>query len=259
MVSNEAWESELFGYQTAFSDRNRATNFQGGYTLLWPGAVEPEDGPMGHSIARLTVSHTGNVSLTGMLGDGGAAVQKVSLAANGQWPFYAGLYSGRGSVFGWLTLINTPTTDISGRVLWTKPGGVKGPLHSTGFTNEIEALGSRYFTPPSGTRALDFTNAAVVLEGGNLSTGLTHTMVLSDKNRITVETPNPQNVSLTLTVSSGSFKGSFVHPLTGRPSAITGVLLQKQNLGAGFFLGTNQSGRMFFGEMENGLEFPADP
>jgi hypothetical protein len=34
----------------------------------------------------------------------------------------------------------------------------------------------------------------------------------------------------------------FVHPETGRSSAIKGLLLQKQNLGAGFFLGTTKAG-----------------
>jgi hypothetical protein len=52
---------------------------------------------------------------------------------------------------------------------------------------------------------------------------------------------------LTLGVPAGTFVGSFLNPDTHRPSPIKGVLLQKQNAGGGFFLGTNQSGAAYFG------------
>jgi len=252
VVSNAAWSSELFGYRADFNSKsNPATNFQGNYTLLLPGADDSANGPVGHGFAQLGVNSVGSVSFKGTLGDGSAAVQKVPLAANGQWPLYVGLHSGKGSVFGWLTLFNTPTNDVIGPVLWTKPSGVKGPLHCAGFTNELESMGSRYVAPASGTRVLDFTSAGLVLGGGNLPATLTNAVILSVQNKVTAEVPNTQKLSLTLSVSSGSFKGSFVHPQTRKPSAIKGVLLQKQNFGAGFFPGTNQSGHVFFGELDS--------
>lgn len=252
VVSNAAWSSELFGYRADFNSKsNPATNFQGNYTLLLPDADDSANGPVGHGFAQLGVNSVGSVSFKGTSGDGSAAVQKVPLAANGQWPLYVGLYSGKGSVFGWLTLFNTPTNDVIGPVLWTKPSGVKGPLHCAGFTNELESMGSRYVAPASGTRVLDFTSAGLVLGGGNLPATLTNAVILSVQNKVTAEVPNTQKLSLTLSVSSGSFKGSFVHPQTRKPSAIKGVLLQKQNFGAGFFPGTNQSGHVFFGELDS--------
>ena len=252
LVSNAAWTSELFGYRADFNSKsNPATNFQGNYTLLLPGADDSANGPAGHGFAQLGVNSGGSVSFKGTLGDGSAAVQKVPLAANGQWPLYVGLYSGKGSVFGWLTLFNTPTDAVIGPVLWTKPGGVKGPLHPPGFTNETETLGSRYVAPASGTRVLDLTSAVVVLDGGNLPATLTNTVILSERNQVMVDVPNAQKLSIALTVSSGSFKGSFVHPQTGKAATLKGVLLQKQNFSAGFFLGTNQSGRVFLGELES--------
>ncbi len=248
VVSNAAWSSELFGYRADFNDKsNPATNFQGGYTLLLPGTDNSADGPSGHGFAQLAVNSGGSVGFKGTLADGNAAVQKVPLAANGQWPLYVGLYSGKGSVFGWLTLFNTPTNDVIGPVLWTKSGGVKGPLHPAGFTNEMEALGSRYVVPASGTRVLDLTNAVVVLQDGNLSASLTNAVILSEQNKVTVEAPNLQKLSLSLAVSSGSISGSFAHPQTRHRSTIKGVLLQKQDLGAGLFPGTNRSGCVFLG------------
>jgi hypothetical protein len=250
-VSNAQWFGELFGYRAGFSSRNPATNFQGAYNALLPGREDPQIGPLGHSFGQMAVNRSGSVSFKGTLGDGCPAVQNVPLAANGQWPLYLGLYSGRGSVFGWLTLINTETNDLMGRVLWTRPDGVKGSIHPAGFTNEIEALGSRYVAPDPGTRVLDFTNAMVELGGGNLGALLTSAILLTDRNKVTIHEPNPQKLSFSLAISSGSFKGSFIHPVTSRASALKGVLLQKHNLGAGFFSGTNQSGRVFFGEVES--------
>lgn len=150
-------------------------------------------------------------------------------------------------VFGWLTLIDTTTNDVSGLVLWTRPGGVKGALHPAGFTNELESLGSRYVAPATGSRVLGFSSAAVVLDGGNLPSALTNAVVLNAHNKVTVDAPNPQKLSLTLAVSSGALRGNFTHPQTGKSTPVKGVLLQKQNVGAGFFPGTNQSGRAFLG------------
>jgi hypothetical protein len=38
------------------------------------------------------------------------------------------------------------------------------------------------------------------------------------------------------------FHGSVINPETGKPITVNGIVLQNQNFGAGFFLGTNQSG-----------------
>jgi hypothetical protein len=47
---------------------------------------------------------------------------------------------------------------------------------------------------------------------------------------------------LTVRTSSGLFHGSVINPETGKPITVNGIVLQNQNFGAGFFLGTNQSG-----------------
>ena len=241
-VSNASWVSESFGYRSAFSSPAEATNFQGAYTVLLPGAAVPEDGQMGHGCGRMSVSSAGSVSFKGTLGDGGVAVQKVPLAANGQWPFYVSLYSGKGSVFGWLTLVNTPTNEVIGPLWWTKPVGAKGSLYPAGFTNEVEMLGSRYVRPAPGARVLDFTNAALILHGGNLAQSLPNTVALDERNKLTVTSTNVNRLALTVSLPTGAFSGNFVHPQLSKWVSIKGVLLQKQNLGGGFFIGTNQSG-----------------
>ena len=49
---------------------------------------------------------------------------------------------------------------------------------------------------------------------------------------------------MTLSPSTGQFKGSFVDTAAVRTVSFTGVVLQKSTNGAGYFLGTNQSGRV---------------
>jgi hypothetical protein len=122
-----------------------------------------------------------------------------------------------------------------------------GGFHPEGFTNEVRALASRYTPPAKGVSALDVSNCVVVLEGGNLAGPATNELFLSALNKITVISTNTNKLALTVSTSSGLLNGSFVHPRTLKKSPVKGVVLQKQNLGGGFFLGTNESGSAFFG------------
>ena len=50
------------------------------------------------------------------------------------------------------------------------------------------------------------------------------------------------------TRSSGLFSGSATVPGTKQKVSFKGALLQNVDVGYGYFLGTNQSGSVFFGE-----------
>ena len=259
IVSNDARASQLFGDRAVFNaSTNPATNFQGSYTMLLPGADEPPEAAIGHGFARVIVSSAGSVSFRGTLGDGSAAVQTVPLSANGQWPCYVSLYAGRGSILGWLSLVSTSTNDIAGRLLWTKPKGVAGALYPAGFINELETLGSRYVAPPAGTRVLNLTNAFVRLQGGHLTTPLTNQVMLDARNKLAMIPPNTPKLALTFSLPTGTFNGSFVDPQSGKLSALKGVLLRKQGIGAGFFLGTNRNGQILITETA-GSTIPGTP
>ena len=249
-VTNGVWASELFGYRTTFSRSHPATNFKGAYTMLLPGAGSSNEGPAGNGCGCVTVNIGGNLSFKGTLSDGNSVIQTASVAANGQWPFYLPLYGGKGSIFGWLTLQNTITNDIAGLVLWTQPQGVAGAICPSGFTNGVEVLGSSFVPPPAGSPLLDCTNAVLVLEGGNLESAITADVRFDSKNRIVITSQNTNKLALTFLASTGIFRGSFAHPQTARQTKLTGVVLSKQNYGAGFFLGTGQSGSVFLGEPE---------
>ena len=51
----------------------------------------------------MIVDSKGTVKFAGKLGDGTSVSQSALLSIDGQWPFYISLYSGSGSLFGWLT------------------------------------------------------------------------------------------------------------------------------------------------------------
>jgi len=240
--------STLEGYRSTFHPTmNPATSFAAKYTLALPGSDDTATSPRGNGSAALSVTSAGGVTFRGVLGDGTPVTQKASLAANGQWAFYVPLYKGKGSILGWLTLADTGTSDVSGLLLWTKPGGTIGAFYPAGFVDEISTIGSRYVAPLPGNRALNLSNAIVHLEGGNLAAPTTSDVTLDTFNRITVTSTNANKLALKLSVSSGLMSGSFVNPQTLKKSVIKGVVLQRQNLGGGHFLGTNQSGSLFFG------------
>ena len=126
-----------------------------------------------------------------------------------------------------------------------------GLFYPAGFTNQITALGSRYVPPPSRTRVLDFTNGVVLLEGGNLEARTTNVVTLEPRARLRVIGPNSNHLALVLDAKTGRFRGSFLNPQTHKRDTLRGVLLPKQNIGAGYFLGTNQSGAVYLGLPEN--------
>ena len=49
-------------------------------------------------------------------------------------------------------------------------------------------------------------------------------------------------LSLEIKTKNGRFNGVFTHPVSGVVTEIRGVILQKQNVGTGYFLGAEQSG-----------------
>ena len=188
------------------------------------------------------------LTLAGSLADGSALTQIVPLSGTGDWSLYVSLYSGKGSVLGWLTFdTNQPAGGLQGWLSWIKPAQGTALLYPNGFTNLVVAAGSRY-TPPVGltNRVIPLTNGVVSLDGGNLGALLTNRIILSPANQI-IDSSLSNKLSLSLTVSNGVFKGSVTPAGTTRHLPIQGAIFQDLGVGYGFFLGTNQSGRVYFG------------
>ena len=102
-----------------------------------------------------------------MLADGTSFSQSSVVSKNGQWPLYAPLYSGQGSLFCWISFASTPAADVSGTLSWIKPNLPSAPYYPAGFALTLALSGSHFTAPPSGTKVLNFPgNVSLVLSNG---------------------------------------------------------------------------------------------
>ena len=242
-VSNAFWFVPLSGDRATFTKTNPPPQL-GNYTLVIPGVPGSTNNPAGTSYGTLKVDAAGNASFAGSLADGTKITQASAVSKDGYLPLYVPLYSTNGLVLGWQSFTNTPTDDLSGPLCWIKLAQPKAKYFPGGFALTPSLSGSTYLAPTSGVPAINFQLGDLLLADGGLSQTYTNLITIMPNNKAT----NIAGVYLTLTVTpnTGLFTGSFVNPENSKKVSINGVVLQKQNLGAGFFLSTNLSGQVYF-------------
>jgi hypothetical protein len=233
-ISDGTWTADLVANPEIYSHGDHAPQ-AGKYTLLIPGSDNASTQPGGNGFGAVTVDTLGNISLSGTLGDGTAFTSSSVVAGQGQWPFYVSLYGGKGSILGWLSFTNNG--EISGEIDWFKLPEPTEKRYPGGFTNATAAIGSSYHYT-NGLPVLGFTDGLLSLINGDLTESITNQVGLGPDIPATDLVTN----KLTVRTSSGLFHGSVINPETGKPITVNGIVLQNQNFGAGFFLGTNQSG-----------------
>jgi hypothetical protein len=243
---DQQWSSSLWARRTAAGTTNQ---FAGTYTLLLEGCdtggcfLGPPV-PMGDSPATVKVSRTGGIQLNGTLADGTVISQGATVLDDGSWPLYIAPYGGGGVVLGWLDFSGYGGTDA---LLWQKPPVVAGEHYYTnGFWSvRIPSL-TRYLPPAAGQNAVDWTNGTLQISSGALPGPLTNQVSLVN-NQVRVQGGTISNLAMTITPSDGSFKGSFVHPVTGKTNTFRGVLQQNPPsylsvVSGGWFLGPGGAG-----------------
>jgi hypothetical protein len=210
-----------------------------------PGSEDAWDLPGGNGFGAAIISPTGVVTFSGFLGDGTAVNSTSIVSSDGQWPLYASLYNGVGSVLGWLSLTNEGS--IEGQTGWFKLPNPSSKYYSAGFTNNSQVMGSSYqYT--TGQPLLGFTAGDLVLTNGDLTGSITNQITLGATTATGSEIGSTQITDkLVFKPSSGLFKGTVLDPATGKPITVSGAVLQNLNLGAGQFLGPNESGSVLFG------------
>ena len=85
---------------------------------------------------------------------------------------------------------------------------------------------------------MNWTDGQIVLENGNLPQSITNGLSIDANSKIT----GTNKLAVSFTTATGLFRGTVLSPETGKPIPVNGALLQKQNIGYGYFLGTNQTG-----------------
>lgn len=260
-LSDGNFVATLDGERAVFNESNPANGYVGAFTFMVPKLNAPGELPSGFGYAAVTNSVLGIVKISGgALGDGAKLSQKVSLTADGQWPFYVPLYKTtntvtnfttgalvvnkadyRGSVWGWLQFSNgKPVGDFS----WIKTDGASNYIYPVGFTSVLEVVGSPYSPPAKGVRALPITNGMATFSDGNLAGPMAWSVNWSSNNAITVSA-GLVKPTFTLAAKTGLLKGTFPHPQLGDARvSFGGVLMQNQTNAVGTFVGTNQSGSL---------------
>lgn len=239
-----AWQASLLAEAAGFA-APAASPFAGAYTFNFLGSDLPGE-PAGDGYATAAVAATGAANLTGLLADGTKLSQKIAVTRGDLWPVYVSLSGGKGSVFGWLGFSNTPPHNtVYGDLQWTRPAVPASKLYPGGFAFAVGGFGSRYTAPAAGERVLDLTGAVLTLEGGDLAEPVLCDIELGADNKVMNNSTN--KLTVTITPATGLFSGSLAHPVTGKPIQFKGALLKNANMGGGYFLGTNASGRVQLG------------
>jgi uncharacterized repeat protein (TIGR03803 family) len=262
-VSNAAagWNSVIQADRAVFSaTANPAVNYAGQFTLLLPpGTNAPVGSPDGYGYAAITNTLGGISTLGGALADGTPFLWSVPIARNGGVPLYQSLYSGKGSLLGWIYFTNQPPQDVStnSSVSWIKPA-LANTLYPFGFTNLTGMLGSPYTnTARAGVPVLKLTSATLLLTNGDLTNGfLIYTNIgtnLSSHSTLTnLDAGNPHlsptnYLVIAINTNNGLVTVTF-QPTGAKMNTVAhGAVLQNQTDAAGYFLGTNQGGAFILG------------
>ena len=243
-LTDGTFTSDVTANRATFNARtNPATQFAGYYTVLLPpnpGDTGPNF-PQGNGFGSVKVDAGGTVRLSATLGDGTKISQTAAVSKDGEWPLFVPLYSKKGSISGWVTFTNiVGVSDLGGTLSWFKPP-VPGKFYTNGFASQIMFLGSAYTnTMPALVVSNAPCNILVTAGDGNLGAFASNTITLNTNDKTAICVTN--KLKLTITPKTGFFSGSFTNPATGKTLPFTGALLQKQNVGAGLFSGTNQTG-----------------
>ncbi len=240
-VSDGTWTAPLQANRAVFNAGNKATAYAGRYTLAIPGSSDPTAAPGGDGYGTLTVDLAGTIRLTGVLADGMAFSQAATLSKDGAWPLYASLYSGKGSVVGWIAFTNSDGT-LGGNLNWIRPAIARTAYYGAGFNVQSAAIGSLY-TATNRVNVLSMASGTVTLTGGNLASPITDPVTVG-LSSVVPDRSATNGLRLTIDRRYGLLQGSFVNPAPRGIRVIRGVVLQSQSQGRGYFLGPNQSGEM---------------
>ena len=212
-VTDGSFVAQLQGYFNPFTAHNKATNYEGKYTLAIPGTTNPAVGPAGAGYGTVMVSSAGAVSFAGSLADGTAVSQSSAISADGCWPLYLTLYKGKGSFWGWNYFSNGTVNAFSDASWINATNSSQTAALRNGFTNQQATIVGALFSATN-EPLLNMTNGVVTLADGGLASTITNPIILSANNKIILTNAADTNsLMLTINKSTGVISGSFASPL----------------------------------------------
>jgi uncharacterized delta-60 repeat protein len=238
-LSDGSWTASLTGDRAQSGPASQA----GRYTLMVTGRFEPVSEPCGHGYGTALVSRSGQVSLAGVLADGSPVTRSAAITQNGQCPLFVPLYSGEGLLLSWLSFSNS----LAGEADWIRPSLPTAGYFTNGFAVQTRIWGMKYVPPGKGSNVLEFSTGELWLKAAGSSLLSTQAVALNAAGRLTFPTNTSGRSGITVTASTGLFKGTALDPQSGKTVAVQGAVLQSWNIGCGFFLNPLENGGVLFG------------
>jgi hypothetical protein len=167
----------------------------------------------------------------------------MPVSKHGTWPLYNVLYKNQGACIGWVTFDTNDTLEAT--VDWFKPFLPASHYYPAGFTTNVSLVGEKY-VPPSAGGPTPAGDREVTLGGGNLASNIVASVTVDSLGNVTVSSANNENLKLKLQPTTGQFSGSFTHPSLNETISFKGLVMQIESAGAGYFLGTDESGYITF-------------
>ena len=236
-VTDGIWTAPLSGGRMAAS-----SSLAGEYTVVIPGANGNPALPAGDGYGTLHLANDGLGTLSGTLADGTQFSQTAYLTESGDWPLYVPAYSGKGALVSWLNFANLAASDVSGDLVWIKQAGASLTSYAGGFTNGTKAVGAVYTMPLDLGKSLNLSGANVTFSGGELSSSFNNVVSVNAGNQVVNLSPN--EMSLRITKTTGSFSGQVRDPNSDKLYNFGGVVLQKQNAARGTTIGASLASRV---------------
>jgi hypothetical protein len=231
-ISNNGWTASLLANRAVFG-KTKSTKLAGSYTMV----IQPSDAVTGNGIGTLTVDSSGNVKLSLVLPDGTKVSESTTLGKDGSWPLYAAPYKGGGVAVGWMKFGTLPADGLEGQAVWMKPAGASS-VYPKGLNSGANVIGSSFTFPHA------FGKSQLIFNGGGLSAPVTNSVTWGLGNQITGTSGNA--LKLTLNSGTGLFQGTMGMGTGKGTLSFQGVLIEKNNVGLGYFLGPDQSGTVSF-------------
>ena len=142
VITDGTWAADLWANHSTFDKKTNPAPQTGTYTVTIDGSDNALLAPTNKGEGTIVITASGIASVKMALGDGTKVSQKVPLSKEGRLPFFGSLYSGRGSILGWIYLTNGSGYEMSGIVNWFKPTN-KDPNLPNGFFLQTPLSGSQ--------------------------------------------------------------------------------------------------------------------
>jgi hypothetical protein len=237
--------------QTALLPQGSLIPEAGGYTAILP-AVADSALPQGHGFSRIVVKHNGSVKFAGKTGDGTPFTRGTRMRRDRSVLISAKL--GRGNqdrLTGGVRFATAAETDCTGGFNWYRPQHPTGPYNG-GFNYALNALGATFAAPPKGGAIFQFSDPVHPAVEFDLFDHAGAPLVASNvavaQNGSTVTTyPSGEQLKINVDRHTGVFTGSLSTADDRKhPRKFSGVIVQKQQRGAGVGGKSGEDGRVEF-------------